>query len=177
MNRKALDYSLAIMFIVIVALPLLYWRMNTKIEVAKETMGEDQILFLQQPYDKEDIISYIEKSAELAMEDITKGAEQLKQDCTKDTNERIAGIFNKKLDTYIKAYNKRSTVKIPENNYELYINGNDINAIAILPIEKPISRLGREIDALGTIWFAPSFTTQSEKLASIANTLAQKCTT
>jgi len=159
MNKKAVDYSLIMLFIVIVAVPVLYSRMTAKIEDTKQVMGEEQAMLLRMPYDKEDTINFVEKSAQLALPGILAELEKTipGQPC-EGIYDTIKSTFNKHLDNYIKSFNQRSYTKIPENNYEIYIEGNNIHAIAVLPVKKLIAKPGTELNSIGTMWFAPSFT-------------------
>ncbi len=184
MNKKALDYSLIMLFIVLVAIPVLYWRMTSKVDETKKAIGEDQIIILRAPYDKEDTINYIEKSASLSMPEII-GATALAngfstpppcggtfdhggrtcaianigtQICRPSVLDTLAGFFNLYVDNYIDAYNVQSFTKLTKNNYDIYVEGNNIHAIATLPVKKGLAKKGKELDTIGTMWFAPSFT-------------------
>ncbi len=173
MNKKGY-YSLIMMFIVIVALPVLYLRLTSKSTEMKKSLGDSQAILLNAPYDKEDIINYIEKSAELELPNILAELERTvpTQVCGTNLQDIITVSFNKHLDPYIKAYNARAYTQIPENNYEVYIEGNNIHAIAALPIKKGLAKPGTELATIGTIWFAPSFTVLSSDTASFQRTIA-----
>ncbi|GEM_PF-4451315 len=179
-SKKAIDYSLVMLFIVIVSVPVLYSRMTSKLEDTKQTMGEQQGMLLRAPYDKEDTINYVEKAAQDALPNIINEIEQTLpgQTCEK-TSETIRKTFNKHLDAYIKAFNQRSYTKIPENNYDIYIEGNKIHAIATMPVQKLIAKPGTQLNSIGTMWFAPSFTItmQTQKLTTAIETKKQACAT
>ena len=142
MNKKAIDYSLIMLFIVLVAIPVLYWRMTTKVELMKKTFGDDQLIILNGPYDKEDIINFVKKSADLAAPVVLKktaesngyvnspcgGTHNYKgktcaiinqntQICPPNTLEVFTHYFNQELDKYIQAHNELSITKIPLNSY------------------------------------------------------------
>ncbi|MEM3154636.1 MAG: hypothetical protein QW165_03680 [Candidatus Woesearchaeota archaeon] len=152
MKKGAVDYSWIMFFIVIIVLPVLYFRMTTQVETTKQAIGEDQAILLASTYAKEDIINYLEKAAQLELPTILKEAP------LNSSPEKFNEAFNKHLNPYIKAFNVRSFTKIPENNYEVYIEGKNIHAISILPIKKNIAKPPTELTSLGTMWFAPSFT-------------------
>ncbi len=174
MNKKGYEYSLIMIFIVIVALPVLYLRLTSKSAEMKKSLGDSQAILLNAPYDKEDIINYIEKSVQLELPNILAEIERTvpTQACGTNIQDSINGAFNRHLDPYIKAYNTRAYTKIPENNYEVYIEGNSMHAIAALPIKKGLAKLGTELATIGTIWFAPSFTVSATDTASFQRTIA-----
>ncbi len=148
MNKRGLDYSLGLMYTVIIVLPFVIVVLITQSTATTKLIGDSQQAMLRVPYVKEDVITYLEKSAELILPDIMPA-------CAIGFTQR----FNQEMDKYIDAYNAKSPVtKIPKNNYELHIEGRNIHAIAILPVQKSITKRGYELDSLGTIWFAPSFT-------------------
>jgi len=150
-SKKGLDYAVSMMIVVIIIMPILLLQMNAKITEAGK-IGDAQIIMLRTPYVKEDIINYLQKSAELSLAEITKA-------CAPGSIVTLTKKFNQEMDKYINEFNAKSPImKIPTNNYELYIDGKNINAIAILPVEKKLSSPGTELDAIGTMWFAPSFT-------------------
>ena len=186
-SKKAIDYSLVMLFIVIVTIPILYWRMTSKIEETKKTIGEDQATLLGATYDKEDLTNYLEKAVQITMPEVLKEVSKtngyLTQACGGNIDsggitcsvvntatsicrpniiETFNTHFNKQLDEYIKKFNDKSSTKIPTNNYEAYIEGNNINAIAIIPVQKSITKPEMELQPIGTIWFSPSFTVQYE---------------
>ncbi len=185
MNKKAdiMDYALIMLFTVMVVLPVLYWRMTSEVDQTKQSIGENQAILLKAPYDKEDMINYAEKSAQLALPDVLANVAKkngfLKEPCGGTTTAGCAIIntpanildicqpdiietftyhFNKELDVYIGAYNARAFTQIPTSNYDIHIEGNKINAIATLPVEKNLAQKGTELSAIGKMWFAPSFT-------------------
>ena len=192
MNKKGdmMDYALIMLFVVIVTLPVLYVRMTSEVEDTKKTIGENQAIILQAPYDKEDMINYVEKSAELVLPNVLTsvsngngfveascGGEFVEGGgtcsiintpasiidiCQPDILGTFTHHFNKELDKYIEAYNDRAFTKIPKNNYDVYIDGNDINAIATVPVEKGLAKRGTELSTIGKMWFAPSFTITAE---------------
>ncbi len=206
-SKRAMDYSLIILFIVIVTMPVLYWRMTSKMELTKKTIGEDQAIMLRAPYDKEDTTNYVEKSAQLSMPEILgamalangystppcggthdKGGKKCAiintgtKICKSNTLEAFTSYFNLYLDNYIKAYNAKSYTQLPTNNYDVHVEGNNIHAIATLPVTKGLAKRGTELDTIGTMWFAPSFTVQyNHKLDDYKKTfdalaiLAQNC--
>lgn len=153
-------YALIILFTVIVAMPVLYWRMTAEIETTKATIGETQNILLSAPYNKEDTINFVQKTAELELPKILKEIETaIKiQICGKNTADTINEVFNKHLDVYIEDFNKKSYTKIPKDNYDIYIEGNNIHAIATIPVEKTLAKPGTELTTIGKMWFAPSFT-------------------
>lgn len=159
-GKRAMDYSLIMLMIVIIVMPVLYMRMTTKVEETKQKIGNDQAILLTAPYDKEDIINYIQKSAEQALPEILPEAQNSITDC-QDPIKKITQIFNKHLDKYIDAYNKQSYTKLEKNNYELYLDNEGIHAIAINSLKKTLTIQGTELNQIGTIWFAPSFTIKS----------------
>lgn len=151
MNKKGLNYPLSLMVTVIIVLPFVIVMLTTRSAETTKLIGDSQQAMLRVPYVKEDVITYLEKSAELIIPDIMSY-------CTIGLSQR----FNQEMDKYIDAYNAKSPVtKIPKNNYELYMEGKNVHAIAILPVQKSITKRGYELDSLGTMWFAPSFTVQA----------------
>jgi hypothetical protein len=148
MNKKGLDYAISMMLVVIIVLPFLFIQLTSKAAETKKSFAEVEAAFLKAPYVKENILTYLEKSAELSLPSILASC-----------STAITGIFNQELDKYIDAYNaKSSTTKMPKNNYELYIEGKNIHAIAILPVKHDLTLKGMTYENVGTIWFAPSFT-------------------
>jgi hypothetical protein len=183
-SKKALDYSLIILFIVIVTIPVLYWRMTSKVEETKKAMGEGQAILLRAPYAKEDTITYIQKAAELEIQAIlTEASTEIpKLSCDANIMDTFNKIFNEHLSSYIKEYNRNSQAKLPENNYEIYLEGNNIHSIAILPVKKSIAKPPGELEVIGTMWFAPSFTitikkeqTQYQNVITAMNQKLQAC--
>ena len=63
MNKRGLDYAISMMLVVIVVLPFLYLQLNSKVAETKKTFAETEAAFLKAPYVKEDILTYLEKSA------------------------------------------------------------------------------------------------------------------
>lgn len=186
MNKRAAQYlPLFLLFMVLMAVPILYWRLSVKMDETKKAVSEDQLILLSAPYDKEDTINYAEKAAQLSMPEIL-GAMALANGystppcggtldstgkkcaivntgtniCRPSITDTLSGYFNLYVDNYIKEFNAKSFTKLPTNNYEVYIEGNNIHAIAILPVTKSLTIKGTELDAIGTMWFAPSFTIQ-----------------
>lgn len=148
MNRKGLDYAVSMMFIVIIVLPFLFVQLQTKTVETNTRIGESQAVMLRAPYLKEDVITYLQKSAELSLPDILSMC-----------STSITKKFNQEINKYIDTYNTKSPVtKIPKDNYELYIEGKNIHAIAILPVQQGLHERGMTYTAIGTLWFAPSFT-------------------
>ncbi|MBW2969854.1 hypothetical protein KY319_01900 [Candidatus Woesearchaeota archaeon] len=177
-------YSVILLFIVIVALPVLYWRMTSEVETTKETIGETQVILLRAPYAKEDTINYVEKAAELELPKILKEieAEVTAQNCNKNTADTINEVFNKHLNVYIDDFNKKSYTKIPKNNYDIYIEGNNIHAIATIPVEKTLARPGTQLTTIGKMWFSPSFTITTtspefQKMTTAIEAKKQACAT
>jgi hypothetical protein len=187
LSKKAAQFTpLFLMFMVLMALPILFWRLSVKIDETKQQIGEDQLVLLAAPYDKEDTINYVEKAGYLIIPEVlaevaktngflaapcggtidsgtTKCAIINKdsfQVCRPEIMETLNAHFNKKLDEYIEAFNEKSFTKLPTNNYETFVEGKNIHAIALLPVKKGLAIKGRELDTLGTMWFAPSFTVQ-----------------
>jgi len=150
-GKKGLDYAVSMMIVVIIVMPILLLQMNSKITESGK-IGDAQIIMLRTPYVKEDIVNYLQKSAEVSLAEITKA-------CAPGSIVTLTKKFNQEMDKYISEFNAKSPItKIPTNNYELYIDGKNINAIAMLPVEKKLSSPGTELDAIGRMWFAPSFT-------------------
>jgi hypothetical protein len=151
MNKKGLDYAISMLLVVLIVLPFLFVQLTSKVAETKKTLGETEAMLLKAPYVKENIITYLEKSAELSLPDILAA-------CTTG----MTAPFNRELDKYVDAYNVVSlTTKIPKNNYELYVEGKNIHAIAILPVKHDLNLKGLTYANLGSIWFAPSFTVPS----------------
>jgi len=147
-SKRGLDYALSMIVVVVMALSFLFLQLTTKVAENKTTLGDTEMALLKAPYVKENIITYLEKSAELSMPDVLTA-------CTTGLTPR----FNQELDKYIDAYNAQSPVtKIPKNNYELYLEGKNIHAIAILPVKQDLTLKGLVLENIGHIWFAPSFT-------------------
>jgi len=149
MKKAAVEYPTILMLIVIVTLPYLFLQLHSKVTETK-TIGDAQLIMLGAPYSKEDIINYLQESAKLTLSETLKAC---------GTPQSMTDKFNQEMNTYINAFNAKSPItKIPTNNYELYIDGKKIYAIAILPVEKKLAKHGTELDSIGTMWFAPSFT-------------------
>ena len=188
MNKRAAQYlPLFLLFMVLMAVPILYWRLSVKMDETKKAVSEDQLILLSAPYDKEDTINYAEKSAQLSMPEIL-GAMALANGystppcggtldsggkkcaivntgtniCRPSITDTLSGYLNLYVDNYIKEFNAKSFTKLPTNNYETFVEGKNIHAIALLPVKKGLAIKGRELDTLGTMWFAPSFTVQYE---------------
>lgn len=159
-GKKALDYSLIMLFIVLVTLPVLYMRLTTKVDETKQTIGEIQSAIITAPYDKEETINYIQKSAETEMTNIIATARQklATEGCNKNPRDIFTEQFNDNLNKYLTSYNQRAYLQLPLNNYETYIEGNNVHAIALQPIKKNLALTGKELQPIGAIWFAPSFT-------------------
>jgi hypothetical protein len=148
MNKRGLDYAISMMLVVIIVLPFLFLQLTSKVAETKKSFAEVEAAFLKAPYSKENIITYLEKSAELSLPGILSNCQA-----------GITNSLNQELDKYIDAYNAKSpTTKLPKNNYELYIEGRNIHAIAILPVRHDLTLKGMTYENVGTIWFAPSFT-------------------
>lgn len=148
MNKKGLDYAISMMLVVIIVLPFLFIQLTSKVAETKKTFAEVEAAFLKAPYVKENIITYLEKSAELSLPSILASCPA-----------GVTGKFNQELDKYIDAYNVKSpTTKLPKSNYELYIEGKNIHAIAIIPVKHDLTLKEMTYENVGTIWFAPSFT-------------------
>lgn len=208
LSKKGAQYlPLFLLFMVLMAVPILYWRLSVKMEETKKAVSEDQLILLSAPYDKEDVINYVEKAAQQSMPEILSaialangystppcggtldsGGKECAvvntgtKICRPNTAETLSGNLNLYVDNYIKEYNAKSFTKIPTNNYEASIEGNNIHAIAILPVKKMLTIKGTELDAIGTMWFAPSFTIQYDhkldeykKTLDTLATLAEKC--
>jgi len=205
MNKKAVIYYEVIMlFTVLIALPVLVWRLE-KVTAMKEVfLGEGQIAILDLPYEKENIIHFVQTAAELEMPDILKevAAEngysteppgglyidvcpiintgvELKKVNRPDVLEALTNAFNAHIDKYISDYNAQPDVaKIQLNNYELFIKDDDINAIALMPVAQTVKTDRGTI----TAWFAPSFTInykhglqEYKKIFDVLGTIAENC--
>ncbi len=208
MNKRAAQHlPLFLLFMVLMAVPILYWRLSVKMDETKKAVSEDQLILLSAPYDKEDVINYAEKAAQLSMPEIL-GAMALANGystppcggtldsggkkcaivnagtniCRPSITDTLSGYLNLYVDNYMKEFNAKSFTKMPTNNYEVHIEGNNIHAISILPIKKSLTMKGTELDAIGTMWFAPSFTIQYDhklddykKIFDILAILANDC--
>lgn len=147
-SRRGLDYALSMMVVVVISLSFLFLQLTTKVENSKRTLGDTEMALMKAPYMKENLITYLEKSAELSLPEVLAAC-----------STGLTPKFNQELDKYIDAYNAQSPVtKIPKNNYELYIEDKNIHAIAILPVKQDLTLKGLELENIGNIWFAPSFT-------------------
>jgi len=177
MKKAQLNYSVIILFTVIVTLPILFVKLTTEIEDSKQTIGETQTAILITPYEKENIIIFLQKSAEQRLEKIkTQTLLELEStDCQQNLNDLFTQNFNKNLDVSVKEHNEKTFITIPLNNYETYIEKGKIHAIALTPINMPIKT--QSTIEIGKIWFYPSFTieTNTDEIDTIIKQEIENC--
>ncbi len=210
-SKKGLDFAAAMIIIVMITLPIIAVQVLKDVEDTKNQIGENQAVLSRAPYVKEDIINYAQKAGELSIQDVlakvsttngfleqpcggttTEGTmtcaiintqTKLTEICKPDITKILTTSLNKELDKYIITFNSRSYTKMPLNNYDFYIEDGNIHAIATLPVEKGLAKKGTELDTIGKMWFAPSFTItakhnlgQYDKTFETLNTIAKECT-
>ncbi len=224
MNKKGVEYSLIMLFTVMVALSVLYWRISETGKIKEEYLGASQIAILTAPYEKANIIRYAEISAEKEISQILRDItaengyaidppggtyidactiintnSELKTINKPNVQKAITAAFNARLNPYLNTYNTKVSNIFPLDNYEIVIEDDKINAIALMPIQKPLQTHAITItgermygiavpttEALkeksGTMWFAPSFTisyphklNEYSKVFDILGLIVEKC--